>query len=384
MNIFVDDEMRIAVISDIHANSVALAAVLEDISKFKVDKIVCLGDIVGYGPSPTEALKLVRENCDIVIAGNHDDAVCGRTDDSEFIDLAGEAITRHKTELSKSDISYLRKLKYTAAFEGALFAHGDIADPKKFYYVEDIGDAEANFKTKCFSLLFVGHTHNPAIFYVKKDGEAHQSKIVNLKLEEGCRYIINPGSVGYPREADGKCCSSYLIYDTSVKAIYFRFIPFSVASVLQRGPGIVKDAKRFNKPIMLIGILSFLALSTIAVFLLSAKETVEKPPQNDPPPIAEVNTKPVRRCEVLIDRTKTVVVANLKLAPSSPPAELRVSFRLANGEMELNNSFTVKKSSTKKIKIPRKQDCDAAVFEIYPVGDDKSDPVIEKFQPVAK
>lgn len=377
--------MKIAVISDIHANSIALRAVLDDISRFKVGKIVCLGDIVGYGPSPAEALKLVRESCDIVIAGNHDDAVCGRTDDSEFIDLAGEAVQRHKRELSKGDIGYLRQLKYTAAFEGALFAHGDMVEPKKFYYVEEPGDAEANFKAKSFSLLFVGHTHTPAIFYLQDGGEVHQSRIVNFKLKEDIRYIINPGSVGYPREADGKCLSSYLIYDSTERAIYFRFIPFNVASVLQRGEGTVGHSGLRVAAVAAAGVLLIAIAGLCAALLLQRGNTPETAAAiKSSSSLANELEQPIARHELLLDSKKEAVFANLKLEPSSSPVELQVSYRLRNGKTMLNNSFIVKKSSTKAMKIPRKYNCEAAILEIYPASENQPKPAIAEFQPSAK
>ena len=102
--------MKYAVISDIHANLQALDAVLADAEAQGAEKTVCLGDVVGYGPLPAETLRRVRAAAETVIAGNHDDAVSGRISADDFIDLAAEAVRRHRLALSETDIAWLRSL----------------------------------------------------------------------------------------------------------------------------------------------------------------------------------------------------------------------------------------------------------------------------------
>ena len=99
--------MKYAIISDIHANVTALQNVLADAKAQGAEKIVCLGDVVGYGPLPSETVALARKECFIVLAGNHDDAVSGRGDASTFIDLAKEAVERHRAALSEEDVEWL-------------------------------------------------------------------------------------------------------------------------------------------------------------------------------------------------------------------------------------------------------------------------------------
>ena len=197
--------MKYAVISDLHANESALRRVLADAKSHGADRVVCLGDIVGYGPLPAETLALARKSCVATVAGNHDDAVCGRHGDDTFTGLARDAVRRHREALQPADIAWLKSLPYTCEFGRAVAAHGDLFDPQKFYYVENESDAAATFDATDAQLVFVGHTHVPAIFLVGRSGNVYKTEPQDFTLEDGKRYIVNPGSVGYPRESGGKC-----------------------------------------------------------------------------------------------------------------------------------------------------------------------------------
>ena len=137
--------MRYALVSDIHANVEALRRVLADATQNGVNRVVCLGDVVGYGPLPAETLSLVRKTAVVVLAGNHDDAVSGRGSAEAFNGLAADAVTRHREALSSDDLAWLRALPYTCELDGAVAAHGDLVDPPKFFDVDDAEGAAANF-----------------------------------------------------------------------------------------------------------------------------------------------------------------------------------------------------------------------------------------------
>ena len=137
--------MRYAIISDIHANESALRHVLEDAAAQGAETVVCLGDVVGYGPLPKETLALIRRTAAITLAGNHDDAVSGRQSANDFIDLAGDAVKRHREALDADALTWLRALPYDCRLEGVIAAHGDFTDPKAFNYIDDEASAEANF-----------------------------------------------------------------------------------------------------------------------------------------------------------------------------------------------------------------------------------------------
>lgn len=227
--------MKYAVISDIHANEAALREVLADAFEQGAERVVCLGDAVGYGPCPAEVIALLKVSASMVIAGNHDDAVSGRNTARNFIELAKGAVSRHRATLSKVDIAWLKSLPYTCSFAGAVATHGDFVAPERFGYIDGVDAALENFQRCGEQLLFCGHTHVPRIYVVGSSGNVYDLSPQDFELEIGKRYIVNPGSVGYPRESDGQCYSSYVLWDSSSRTVVFRRLPFCVSSVMQRG-----------------------------------------------------------------------------------------------------------------------------------------------------
>ena len=317
--------MRYAIISDIHANESALRHVLADAAELDVDQVVCLGDVVGYGPLPKDALALVRESCSIVLAGNHDDAVSGRRGADDFIDLAGDAVKRHRDTLGSSELGWLKNLPYACKLEGAIAAHGDFTNPPDFNYVDDEASATANFKTVDAQLMFVGHTHIPGIFLTGQSGSVYQLEPQDFTVEDGKRYIVNPGSVGYPREQNDTCLSSYVIYDSTERAVNFRFLPFAVSSVMQLGT----NPKRWIG-IVVTGLLAVAAVCA-TFFFSRGNSPVEKE--------VRVEASPTENSKLLLTQksltlTKSMkeVRANLKLARKSPAVDLTVEFRNTLGE----------------------------------------------------
>lgn len=345
--------MRYAIISDIHANESALRHVLADAAALGAERIVCLGDVVGYGPLPKETLARVRATAAVTLAGNHDDAVSGRQGADAFIDLAGEAVRRHRDALDAGDLAWLRSLPYDCAFDGAIAAHGDIADPKKFYYVENEEDAAANFNATDAQLVFVGHTHVPCIFLTGQSGKVYRLDAQDFTLEDGKRYIVNPGSVGYPRESNGECFSSYVIYDSTARAVSYRRLPFSVASVMQRG---VNPRRR---RIGLVAAAAILSLGVVAgaLVLRQQKPTSVKTVTEVKTNTVEVAAKPDASL-VLAEKTLALapgmrfVRANLALDKAGGPVDLHIAFSSASGASLGTFDKTVKGSSRERIKIP--------------------------------
>ena len=214
-----------AVISDVHANVAALKAVLEDIKTMSPGRIICLGDIVGYGPEPKKALTMIRKNCDVVIKGNHDQAAIEYPEG--FNRIAHEAIVWTKKSLKSlrlfsSEVRlnwrFLRQLPTTYAEEGMLFVHGSPREPVCEYIDEDdtfeiypagrekLDDIFTYFERVCFC----GHTHIPGIFTEDYDFLSPEHITGSFELEEGKKYIVNVGSVGQPRDAF--CEASYVIF----------------------------------------------------------------------------------------------------------------------------------------------------------------------------
>ena len=166
--------MRYAIISDVHANEAALRAVLTDAADEQVEKIICLGDVLGYGPEPVAALELVYRRAHVCLAGNHDDAVCGRFPVEDFTDFAAAAVARHRAAITHEAKDWLAHLPYTCEFEGFACAHGDFSDPQHFNYVLEAEDAVASWEARREQLLFVGHSHQPCIFVLGASGTPHR------------------------------------------------------------------------------------------------------------------------------------------------------------------------------------------------------------------
>ncbi len=333
--------MKYAIISDVHANFEALESVIADAKKHGADKFVCLGDVVGYGPRPADTLELVKETCFITLAGNHDDAVSGRGDSSEFIDLAKDAVERHRAALSEGQLAWLRSLPYTCTLDRAIASHGDVVDPKKFYYILNEQGAEANFSVTDAKLVFVGHTHEPAIFLTGRSGTVYKTGPQDFTIEEGKRYIVNPGSVGYPRECNGQCFSSYVLYDSTERTVVFRYIPFQVSSVMQRGAS-AAPMQIAKKHIIAAACAIAALVAALVVWAL-----VPKSADFVDDPALTVDTK-----ELVLNSDLRSVSANLTLARESAPLQLRVIFETPSGMVSGMESITVKQSSRKRIKIP--------------------------------
>lgn len=330
--------MKYAIISDVHANETALRAVLDDAKLNGAEKIVCLGDVVGYGPLPAETVALVRRECFIALAGNHDDAVSGRGDSSTFIDLAKDAVERHRAALSEDDLAWLRSLPYSCTLDRAIAAHGDVYDPPKFYYILDEKGAEANFAATSARLVFVGHTHEPAIFLTGHSGAVYKTAPQDFTIEDHKRYIVNPGSVGYPRETTGQCYSSYVLYDSAERTVTFRYLPFLVSSVMQRGAA----KHSVGKWVAAAAAVVVAIIVALAAWSL-VPQTIEA--VDDPELVVEEKTLPV-------DPDLRHVSANLTLAHGSAPLQLRIAYESPSGEVIDMEAFVVRQSSKKGFKIP--------------------------------
>ncbi|MDO8281505.1 MAG: metallophosphoesterase family protein [Thermodesulfovibrionia bacterium] len=205
--------MRYALISDVHSNLEALNAVIEKVKADKVDKVIILGDIVGYGPDPNECIDTLRKFADILIAGNHDHGAVGMTDISCFNNHAKAAIQWTTGVLSEENKAFLSSLPLTSTIKSRsiYLVHSSPKEPEEWEYLQKAKDADANFKFFSETNCFIGHTHKPAIIEMAPGG-----KITiypgHSEIKPGCRYIINAGSVGQPR--DGNPDASYAIFDT--------------------------------------------------------------------------------------------------------------------------------------------------------------------------
>ena len=223
--------MRYAIVSDIHANMAAWRNVLTDIADSRTGKIICLGDILGYGPDSIAVLESVYQHVDVTLQGNHDAAVCRRMATDSFSGLAAEAVSHSRERLAPAALQWLGGLPLTHAEAGFRCAHGDFSAPQDFRYIIEPTDALPSWQAVAEQLLFVGHSHIPGIFVIGPSGTPHFLQPCDFELEPGKRYIVNPGSVGYPRAGAGR--SSYCVYDSDANSVTFRQLPFDSAGLRQ-------------------------------------------------------------------------------------------------------------------------------------------------------
>jgi predicted phosphodiesterase len=229
--------MRIAVISDIHANLHALEAVLAAVDADGVDQIWCLGDLVGYGPRPNECVALVRERASRCLVGNHDLAVLGRLELEVFADEAGVAAAWSRTVLDADAATYLGSLAPSASVERVTLAHGSPRDPI-WEYVLSHAAADAAFAMSREPLILVGHSHIALALASAGSGVAGGKAPPGTEIELAVgRHLLNPGSVGQPR--DGDLRAAWLVIDTEKQWARFRRTTYPVeltqAEMRERG-----------------------------------------------------------------------------------------------------------------------------------------------------
>lgn len=223
--------MRIAAISDIHANLPALEAVLAAIDDAGIDEIWCLGDTIGYGAEPDECADLVRERCDLCLVGNHDLAVLGALDIAAFSEAAAAGVAWTRENVAARTLEMLRELEPAGERQGIALFHASPRDPV-WEYVLSAEQAEANLDVQTARIALIGHSH-VSLFFVRPTADevgaeirgAQTSDDTLLDLGAG-RWLINPGSVGQPRDGDPR--AAWLELDTSEQAARFHRAPYDV------------------------------------------------------------------------------------------------------------------------------------------------------------
>ena len=226
--------MRFLVISDIHANLAALEAVLDD-AEGEWDQIWCLGDLVGYGPDPNECVNLLREHEHLSLSGNHDWAVLGKLDISSFNEEARVALRWTQEALAAETREYLAELPSEQVSPPFALAHGSPRQPV-WEYILDRRTAAFNFAELGAETPYclVGHTHVAVIFAEESQGRVDArspSYGVPISLDEQ-RLIINPGSVGQPRDSDPR--AAYALLDIEAMTWEHRRVPYPIHLTQER------------------------------------------------------------------------------------------------------------------------------------------------------
>ncbi len=221
-------DKKFAILGDIHANLPALEAVLEDARAQSVTDFVCVGDVVGYNASPSECIRIVRDELHAAtVQGNHDHYCSSDEPLTDFHPLAASVVEWTRRQLSDDDVAWLRGLEYKKVIPGAMFSivHSTFDGPQNWGYVFDSYDAEAHFNYQMTPLCFHGHTHVPIVFE-KQGARTIRTEPVSIQLQLGRKLFVNTGSVGQPR--DGNPMASYCIYNPKMKTVEFRRLPYDI------------------------------------------------------------------------------------------------------------------------------------------------------------
>jgi diadenosine tetraphosphatase ApaH/serine/threonine PP2A family protein phosphatase len=218
------------VITDIHANLAALEAVLQAIDERKVDEIWCLGDVIGYGAEPDACTDLVRERCDLCLVGNHDLAVLGALEIAAFSEAAADAVTWTRENVSERTLDFLRELDPASQRDGIGLFHASPRDPV-WEYVLSGEQADACLDAQAERIGLIGHSHVALFFSRLPAGTkermhgAQASDGTQLDLSSGS-WLVNPGSVGQPRDGDPR--AAWLMLDTAEQTAHFHRVSYDI------------------------------------------------------------------------------------------------------------------------------------------------------------
>jgi len=229
--------MRLLLFSDVHANATALEAALKACAGHW-DRALCLGDIVGYGPDPNEVVDRVRPLVSAIVRGNHDKAVSGASDLDDFNPVARAALEWTRSQLVPENIQYLRDLPGgPLAIDGIALVHGSVNDEDEYVFAP--AQALDGILTSPRRVTFFGHTHMQGGF--SYDGENVQRielrpntgvTLVTLRLEPKTRYLLNPGSIGQPRDGDPR--AAFAIANLEQQKVEFWRAPYDISAVQDR------------------------------------------------------------------------------------------------------------------------------------------------------
>ncbi len=232
------NRLRYLVLSDIHSNLEALEKCLE-LAEGKFDEVLCLGDLVGYGPDPNAVIERVRKLAKIIIRGNHDKACAGVTDAAEFNPLARLATEWTRQQLTPEHIGFLRDLPQGPLnFDGFEMVHGAPIDEDE--YVLGPGQALPALRNLTTQAVFFGHTHYQGGFMLTASGRFHSIRCLGgldgltfeLVFEEGGRYLVNPGSIGQPRDGDWR--AGFAIYSTDPPKVEYYRTPYDLPATQKK------------------------------------------------------------------------------------------------------------------------------------------------------
>lgn len=220
--------MKYGVLGDIHSNLTALRAVLERCRSHRVDRLLSVGDVVGYGAAPSECIELLRESAVRVVKGNHDAACIHEMDLGYFNTYARAAVLWTRAQLSREESAWLARLPLTLDLEDCSVAHGTYHRPERFDYVQGESDADASLDRMPTQVCFVGHSHVPISLVRLEDDPLRTARAEgsDVDLSDVRRALINVGSVGQPRDDDPR--AAYAIFDSEEQRVVIERVRYDI------------------------------------------------------------------------------------------------------------------------------------------------------------
>ncbi|MEI7703618.1 MAG: metallophosphoesterase [Deltaproteobacteria bacterium] len=226
--------MRIAVLSDVHANLEALTEVERAIAERRVDLVASLGDVVGYGASPNECCDIVRRLAKVALVGNHDAAVSGRMDYGFYYDAARQALDWTAGVLRPANRDWLAGLPYADRLGEVGFSHGSPLRPESFDYIlarEQAAELLPVVETLP-RVTFIGHSHLTKAFALRAGSQALEVSGHRFRMRPGYRYVVTVGAVGQPRDYDNRAC--FVVHDTEEATVEYVRVPYDIETAAQR------------------------------------------------------------------------------------------------------------------------------------------------------
>jgi diadenosine tetraphosphatase ApaH/serine/threonine PP2A family protein phosphatase len=226
--------MRIGIISDIHANLEALTQALAALERHRPDRVICLGDVVGYGASVNECCALVRKVSEVTLLGNHDAAVSGRMDYSFYYDAARHALDWTASRIDPDHLGWMRSLPYAHRLAGMQFTHGNPVSPESYEYVFAIEQARELLPhvEALADVNFVGHSHLCKTFALHPAGDVTEVVATRFGIRRGYKYVVSVGSVGQPRDCDNRAC--FVTYDSEERIVEFHRVAYDIETAAQK------------------------------------------------------------------------------------------------------------------------------------------------------
>jgi diadenosine tetraphosphatase ApaH/serine/threonine PP2A family protein phosphatase len=226
--------MRIGIISDIHSNAEALREVVAALERLRPDRVLCLGDVVGYGASVNECCELVRKIAEVTLLGNHDAAVSGRMDYGFYYDAARHALDWTAARIEPEHLEWLRSLPYAHRLGDLGFTHGNPVLPEAYEYVfalEQAKELVPHFHALA-DVSFIGHSHLCKAFAVNSAGDVTEVVATRFGLRRGYKYVVSVGSVGQPRDCDNRAC--FVLYDSDARTVEYHRVAYDIEASAQK------------------------------------------------------------------------------------------------------------------------------------------------------